>query len=84
MPEEQPWCNRVIAARTKLGLSQREFAKRTQIHERTIAGWELRNSRPYSPLAEWFVRVEEQINRLTSEEAARWLGPDEYNETGGL
>jgi len=84
MPEETPWCNRVIAARTKLGLSQVEFARRTQIHARTIAGWEMRNTRPYSPSAEWFVRVEEQINRLTSEEAKRWLGPDEYNEEGGL
>lgn len=84
MPVEEAWGDRVIAARTKLGLTQVAFAQRLQISRETVINWELRRTRPYSPSAEWFARVEEQINRLTSEEAARWLGPDEYNETGGL
>lgn len=84
MPVEEAWGDRVIAARTKLGLTQVEFARRLQISRETVVNWELRRTRPYSPEAEWFVRVEEQINKLTSEEAARWLGPDEYNEDGWL
>ena len=77
MPVVRPWGERVLAARSKVGVTQKEFAKRLGCSEQIIYKWEQMLPRPYSVLADWFIKVEAQIDKMDDEEARKWLGPQE-------
>ena len=77
---ERPWNERVLSARTKLGLTQAQFARKLGMSQQNLGLWETRATRPYSLLAEYFVKVEAIIEKMVDGEEVRWIGPDDMED----
>jgi len=66
-----PWCDRVRAVRRKLGLTQKRLAEKIHVSKVTIALWEARSKRVYSPEADRFTDLENEVSGSDSG-SSRW------------
>lgn len=56
--DKPTWGQRIKRYRLKMGLTQVQLAEELETDPATIARWESRDARPYSPLAESFMVLE--------------------------
>ena len=59
--DEPSWAQRVKTVRLRLNCTQMELGERLGMDGVSVARWETRESRPYSPEAERFTALENEL-----------------------
>lgn len=59
--DEPTWAQRVKTVRLRLHVTQKQLGERLGMPEHSIARWETRADRPWSPESEKFLKLEAEV-----------------------